>query len=86
MVRDVRVAYLNAMTANDRMALTEQLLQQAQLALDLAQSRYDLGLELDRRTEPGATQSHLRADRKRARQVRLPEPADPAGVSDRGLR
>lgn len=42
--RDVRVAYLNAMTAHDRMALTAQLLQQAQLALDLAQSRYDLGL------------------------------------------
>jgi outer membrane protein len=42
--RDVRVAYLNATTAYDRMALTAQLLQQAQLGLDLAQSRYDLGL------------------------------------------
>jgi outer membrane protein len=42
--RDVRVAYLNAITAYDRMALTAQLLQQAQQALDLAQSRYDLGL------------------------------------------
>ena len=42
--RDVRVAYLNATTAYDRMALTQQLLQQAQLALDLAQTRYDLGL------------------------------------------
>ena len=43
-VRDVRVAYLNALTANDRLALTRQLLDQAKLALDLAQSRYDLGL------------------------------------------
>ncbi len=42
--RDVRVAYLNATTALDRLALTVQLLQQAQLAMDLSQSRYDLGL------------------------------------------
>ena len=42
--RDVRVAYLNATTAYDRLAVTQQLLQQAQQALDLAQSRYDLGL------------------------------------------
>ncbi len=43
-VRDVRVAYLGALTAYDRVGLTDQLLTQAQLALDLAQSRYDLGL------------------------------------------
>ncbi len=42
--RDVRVAYLNAMTALDRLSLTKQLLQQAQLALDLAQTRYSYGL------------------------------------------
>jgi len=42
--RDVRVAYLNATTAFERLDLTEQLLKQAQLALDLAQGRYDLGL------------------------------------------
>lgn len=42
--RDVRVAWLNATTAYDRMALTRQLLDQAQLAMDLAQNRYDLGL------------------------------------------
>jgi outer membrane protein len=42
--RDVRVAYLNATTAFERVGLTDQLLRQAQLALDLAQSRYDLGL------------------------------------------
>jgi outer membrane protein len=44
LVRDVRVAYLNGKTAYDRMALTAQLLNQAQSSLDLAQSRYSLGL------------------------------------------
>lgn len=43
-MRDVRVAYLNARTAFERMGLTSQLLVQAQLALNLAQGRYDLGL------------------------------------------
>lgn len=42
--RDVRVAYFAAETAYQRLGLTDQLLKQAQLALDLAQSRYDLGL------------------------------------------
>ncbi|MEO8128094.1 MAG: TolC family protein [Bryobacteraceae bacterium] len=42
--RDVKVAYLNASTAFERVGLTAQLLEQAKLALDLAQSRYDLGL------------------------------------------
>jgi len=43
-IRDVRVAYLNAQTAFERVALTDQLLQQAQLSLDLSQTRYTLGL------------------------------------------
>jgi outer membrane protein len=42
--RDVRVAYLNATAAYDRMGLTRQLLDQAQKAQDLAQIRYDNGL------------------------------------------
>jgi len=42
--RDVRIAYLNASTAFERLGLTAQLLDQAKLALDLAQRRYDLGL------------------------------------------
>jgi len=42
--RDVRVAFLNAQTAFERVGLTAQLLKQAQLALDLARGRYDLGL------------------------------------------
>jgi outer membrane protein len=42
--RDVQVAWLNARTAFERLDLTGQLLDQATQALDLAQSRYDLGL------------------------------------------
>jgi outer membrane protein len=42
--RDVSVAYLNAETAFERVGLTDQLLQQAQLSLDLSQARYNLGL------------------------------------------
>ena len=42
--RDVRVAYLNALNAYERLGLTAQLLDQAKLGLGLAQSRYELGL------------------------------------------
>jgi outer membrane protein len=41
---DVQVAWLNANTAYQRLALTRQLLDQANMALDLAQARYKLGL------------------------------------------
>lgn len=43
-VRDVRVAWLNADTAYQRLGLTEQLLDQTKQELDLAQARYKLGL------------------------------------------
>jgi len=42
--RDVQVTWLQAQSTYQRIAVSEQLLQQANLALDLAQSRYDLGL------------------------------------------
>lgn len=42
--RDVRVAWLDARTAFDRLDLTKQMLKQANLAYQLAQSRYGLGL------------------------------------------
>jgi outer membrane protein len=42
--RDVRVSWLNATTAYDRVALTRQLLDQATAALELAQIRYDNAL------------------------------------------
>lgn len=43
-VRDVRTAWLNANSAYQRLSVTQQLLQQAQKSLDLAQARYKLGL------------------------------------------
>jgi outer membrane protein len=42
--RDVRASWLNANAGYQRLAVTQQLLQQANLALNLAQSRYNLGL------------------------------------------
>jgi outer membrane protein len=42
--RDVRTSWLAASTAFDRVHVSEQLLAQANLALDLAQTRYRLGL------------------------------------------
>jgi outer membrane protein len=42
--RDVRVAWLAAQTALQRLGLTDELLTQASDALDLAQERYNLGL------------------------------------------
>jgi outer membrane protein len=43
-VRDVRKAWLNANSGYQRLGLTQQLLDQANQALDLAQQRYKLGL------------------------------------------
>jgi outer membrane protein len=42
--RDVRVAWANASTAYQRIDVTAQFVQQAALALNLAQGRYNLGL------------------------------------------
>ena len=42
--RDVRTSWLNANTTYNRLAVSQQLLDQAKLALDLAQTRYKLGL------------------------------------------
>jgi outer membrane protein len=42
--RDVRVAWVNATTAYQRLDVTAQFLRSATLALDLAQGRYNLGL------------------------------------------
>jgi outer membrane protein len=43
-VRDVRTAWLNANTALQRVTVTGELLKEANTALDLAKTRYDLGL------------------------------------------
>jgi outer membrane protein len=42
--RDVRTSWLNANAAYQRLAVAQQLLDQANLAVDLAQTRYKLGL------------------------------------------
>jgi len=42
--RDVRTAWLNASTAMQRVTVTSELLKQANTALNLAKTRYDLGL------------------------------------------
>ena len=42
--RDVRTAVLNAQTAYQRISVTQSMLNQANLALDLAQARYKIGL------------------------------------------
>lgn len=42
--RDVRTDWLNASNAYNRLSVTRQLQEQANLALDLAQTRYNLGL------------------------------------------
>jgi len=41
--RDVRAAWVTASTAYQRIPMTEELPKEAQLALDLAQGRYNLG-------------------------------------------
>ena len=43
-VQDVRTAWLDANTARQRVSVTDELLKQANVALDLAQTRYRLGL------------------------------------------
>jgi outer membrane protein len=42
--RDVRTSWLNATTTYNRLSVAQELLQQSNLALDLAQTRYKLGL------------------------------------------
>lgn len=42
--RDVRVSWQDTNRAYERLSVTKQLREQADLALDLAQARYNLGL------------------------------------------
>ena len=42
--RDVRTSWLNATTAYNRLSVAQELLNQSNLALDLAQTRYKIGL------------------------------------------
>jgi outer membrane protein len=63
--RDVRVAWLDAKTALQRLSLTEQLVAQANDALQLAQARYSLGLSSIVELTQGQL-NHTRAEIERA--------------------
>ena len=80
-VRDVRTAWLDANAAYARLDVARQLLEQANAALDLARSRYDLGISLDRGAIPGAAAADPRGDRQRGGAVPLPRRAGAAAVS-----
>ena len=43
-VRDIHTAWLRANTAYQRVSVTQELLKQANLSLQLAQTRYQMGL------------------------------------------
>jgi outer membrane protein len=66
--RDIQIAWLNAGNALERLSLTAQLLEQASLAMDLAQSRYDLGLSSIVALSQAQVEQNLR-DRQRQREV-----------------
>ena len=59
------------------MALTKQLLQQAQLALDLAQSRYDLGLGSIVELSPAQLNVTSAQIADASAHVRIPDTEDP---------
>jgi len=66
--RDVRVAWLEAQTAYQRLSLTDQLLAQASDALDLAQARYNLGLSsIDELTQAQLNQTRAQIEQATAR-------------------
>ncbi len=65
---DVQVAWLNANTAYQRLGLTRQLLDQANLALELAGERYRLGLSsIVELSEAQLNQTQAEVEEKRAK-------------------
>ncbi len=66
--RDVRTAVLNAQTAFQRIGVTQQMLDQANLALDLAQARYKIGLSsIVELTQAQLTQTQAEIENTNAR-------------------
>jgi outer membrane protein len=66
--RDVRVAWLEAATAQQRMSVTAQLLKQANMGLDLAKTRYQLGLSsIVELTQAQLQQTQAQIDQANAR-------------------
>jgi outer membrane protein len=70
--RDVRTAWLGANSAFQRLALTDQLLNEATKALDLFSGAIQTRPQLDHRTQPGAVEPDAGANCASQRQVRLP--------------
>ena len=71
--RDVRTAWLNAKTAYDRVSVARQLLDQSNQQLDLANTRYYLGLgSIFELSQPGAIAANTGGNQQRTGQLRLP--------------
>ena len=68
-VRDVRTAWLQANTAYQRIGVTAELLKEANLALQLAQTRYQLGLSSIVELSQAATATDQRRDRQHQRSI-----------------
>jgi outer membrane protein len=65
--RDVRTAVLNAQTAFQRIGVTQDMLKQANLALDLARARYKIGLSsIVELTQAQLTQTQAEIDNTNA--------------------
>ena len=61
--RDVRTAVLNAQTAFQRIGVTQEMLNESNLALDLSEARYKIGLSGIVEIDPGATGTDAGRDR-----------------------
>ena len=81
---DVRTSWLSAITAYNRIGVTQQYVDQANLAVDLSQTRYSLGAQFDRGTQPGTTDTNRSTNPVRCREVSIPHSRVGPPVPDRG--
>ena len=81
---DVRTSWLNTKTAYSRIAVTQQFVDQTKLAVDLSQTRYNLGLGVDRRVEPGAVAANRSANSICGSEVPIPNCASGTALPDCG--
>ena len=82
-VRDVRTAWLAANTAYQRVAVTAELLKEANLALDSGANAIQAGAQFDRGTEPGAVSADRRGNRQHKRAIPISPRSRHAQLSDR---
>ena len=82
-IRDVRIAWLNAQNAFDRLRITAELLDNAKLSYDLAQARYNNRHQFDRGVQPGPAQPAFGADHLCQHPIRIPAPALRPELPDR---